>query len=190
MPDSTNRNQQPVIISVNGYTPKIDPTAFIAPGASLIGQVEIGPKASIWFGCVLRGDINSIKIGAQTNLQDLCTVHVGHNDQGSEIGQRVSVGHRVVLHSCTIEDEALIGMGSVVMDRARVGRGAMVGAGAVVPPGMEIPARHLALGTPAKVVRELSEDDLKRNRGVLNRYLRVVDCYADPSLQIDFSQVE
>lgn len=190
MAEAPNSDQQPVIISVNGYTPEIDPTAFIAPGASLIGQVEIGPKASIWFGCVLRGDINYIKIGAQTNLQDLCTVHVGHNDQGSEIGERVSVGHRVVLHSCTIEDEALIGMGSVVMDRARVGRGAMVGAGAVVPPGMEIPARHLALGTPAKVVRELSEEDLKRNRGVLNRYLRVVDCYADPSLQIDFSQVE
>ncbi len=190
MSESSHANQHPLIIPVNGQTPQIDKSAFIAPGASIIGQVEIGPQVSIWFGCVLRGDINYIKVGAQTNLQDLCTVHVGHNDQGTEIGQRVSVGHRVVLHSCTIEDEALIGMGAVVMDRARVGQGALVGAGAVVPPGMEVPARHLALGAPAKVVRELSAQDLKNNRGVLRRYLKVVDCYRDSSLQIDFSQVE
>lgn len=190
MPETQHNHHQPLIMEVNGHAPQVDPSAFIAPNASLIGQVEIGPKASIWFGCVLRGDINYIRIGAQSNLQDLCVVHVGHNDQGAEIGERVSVGHRVVLHSCTIEDEALIGMGAVVLDRARVGQGALVGAGAVVPPGMVVPPRHLVLGTPAKVVRELSAQDLKNNQGVLRRYLKVVDCYADPSLQIDFSKVE
>ncbi len=190
MADTQLNYRQNLIIPLNGHTPRVDRSAYIAPNACLIGQVEIGPEASIWFGCVLRGDINYIRVGAQTNLQDLCVVHVGHKDQGTEIGERVSVGHRVVLHSCTIEDEALVGMGAVVLDRARVGQGAMVGAGAVVPPGMVIPPRHLALGTPAKVVRELTPEDLERNRGVLRRYLKVVDCYQDPSLQIDFSQVD
>jgi carbonic anhydrase/acetyltransferase-like protein (isoleucine patch superfamily) len=188
--DTSSSTQQPMIITVNGHTPKIDASAFIAPGATLIGDVEIGPEASIWFGCVLRGDINSIKIGRQSNLQDLCVAHVNHKDQGTVIGDRVSVGHRVIMHSCIVEDEVLLGMGSVIMDEVRVGKGAMVGAGAVVPPGMDIPPRHLVLGTPARVVKELTEDDLNKNRGVLKRYLRVVDCYADPSLQVDFSKVE
>jgi carbonic anhydrase/acetyltransferase-like protein (isoleucine patch superfamily) len=190
VPDTQHNQQQPMIISVNGHTPQVDDSAFIAPGACLIGQVEIGPQASIWYGCVLRGDINGIKIGAQTNLQDLCVVHVSHKDQGTIIGNRVSVGHRVIMHSCIVEDEVLLGMGSVILDGVRVGQGAMVGAGAVVPPGMEIPPGHLALGTPAKVVRKLTPQDLARNQGVLRRYLTVVDCYRDPNLQIDFSKVE
>lgn len=189
MADPADTDQRSRFIYVNGNSPQVHETAFIAPDASLIGRVEIGPQASIWFGCVLRGDINYIKVGAQTNLQDLCAVHVGHDDQGTEIGERVSVGHRVVLHSCTIEDEALVGMGAVVMDRARVGRGAMVGAGAVVPPGMVIPPGHLALGTPARVVRELSPKELEHNRGVLRRYLKVVECYRDPGLVVDFSRI-
>lgn len=189
MPDTQLNQQQPMIITVNGHTPQVDDSAFIAPDVCLIGQVQIGPETSIWFGCVLRGDINRIKIGAQTNLQDLCVVHVGPKDQGTIIGNRVSVGHRVIMHSCIVEDEVLLGMGSVILDGVRVGRGAMVGAGAVVPPGMEIPPKHLVLGAPAKVVRELTPQDLARNQGVLKRYLTVVDCYRDPNHQIDFSKV-
>jgi carbonic anhydrase/acetyltransferase-like protein (isoleucine patch superfamily) len=190
LPETQHNQQQSLIIEVNGHTPQIDPSAFIAPNASIIGQVEIGPKASIWYGCVLRGDINAIKIGAQSNLQDLCVVHVNHKDQGTIIGDRVSVGHRVIMHSCIVDDDVLLGMGSVIMDGVKVGQGALVGAGAVVPPGMVVPPRHLVLGAPAKVVRELTAQDLKNNQGVLKRYLKVVDCYADPSLKIDFSKVE
>ncbi len=190
MPETAQSPTPPYLAAVNGHSPQVDPSAFIAPGASLIGRVEVGPEASIWFGCVLRGDINYIRVGAQTNLQDQCVVHVSHQGQGTEIGSRVSVGHRAVLHSCTIEDEVLVGMGAVVLDRARVGQGAMVGAGAVVPPGLEIPPRHLALGVPAKVVRPLTPQEIEANRGVLRRYLKVVECYRDPALEVDFSQVE
>ncbi|MBI4797282.1 MAG: gamma carbonic anhydrase family protein [Desulfarculus sp.] len=173
---------------VNGKTPNIHPTAFVAWGAVVLGEVELGPHVNLWYGCVLRGDINWIKVGARTNIQDGTVIHVGHKGAGTQVGADVVIGHRVVLHSCVIEDQALIGMGAVVLDHAQVGKGAVVGAGSVVAPGQEIPPGVLALGVPAKVKRALTADELARPLRVVSRYLRMAACHQDPALSYDFSQ--
>ena len=139
-----------MIESINGKTPLVDPSAFIAPGAVVLGDVELGPQVSVWYGCVLRGDINWIRVGARTNLQDGSVIHVAHVGQGTQVGSEVVVGHRVVLHSCTVGDQVLIGMGAVVLDRAQVGEGCIVAAGAVVPPGMIVPPDTMVAGVPAR----------------------------------------
>ncbi|HWH29590.1 MAG TPA: gamma carbonic anhydrase family protein [Mycobacteriales bacterium] len=141
------------LITVNGHTPRVDPTAFVAPGAVVAGDVRLGARSSVWFGCVLRSEVESVTIGEQTNVQDLTVVHT---DPGSPVvlGDRVSVGHRAVLHGCTIEDDVLVGMGAVVLNGARIGRGALIGAGAVVTQGTEVPSGAMALGVPARVVQQ------------------------------------
>ena len=130
----------------------IDPTACIAPGAIVLGAVHLGAESSVWYNAVLRGDTDSISIGDRTNIQDLSMVHA---DPGvpCTVGSRVTVGHRVILHGCTIEDDCLIGMGAIVLNRVRVGRGSVIGAGAVLLEGMEVPAGSLVVGLPAKIVR-------------------------------------
>jgi carbonic anhydrase/acetyltransferase-like protein (isoleucine patch superfamily) len=135
----------------------IDPSAFIAPGAVVLGEVSLGRHSSIWYNTVLRGDMASIMIGDETNIQDLSMVHV---DEGvpCTVGRRVGVGHRVILHGCTIEDECLIGMGSVVLNGARIGTGSVIGASALVPEGMQVPAGSLVLGVPGKVVRKVDAE--------------------------------
>ena len=132
--------------------PVIDPTAWIAPGALLLGDVTLGPASSVWYASVLRGDMAPIVIGAQSNLQDGTVVHVDA-DVPCTIGSRVGVGHRAILHGCTIEDDCLIGMGSIVLNGAVVGRGSVVAAGAVVKEGFLVPPGSLVVGTPARVVR-------------------------------------
>ena len=179
-----------MIRKVNGKEPRIDPTAFIAPTAVVLGEVELGPQVSVWYGCVLRADINWIRVGARSNLQDGVIVHVAHRGQGTLVGCEVVVGHRVILHSCTVEDGALIGMGAVVMDRAVVGAGSVIGAGAVVPPDSVIPPRSLAVGVPARVRREVGPEELARVRATMGRYLRVQECHRDPEVVIDFSREE
>jgi carbonic anhydrase/acetyltransferase-like protein (isoleucine patch superfamily) len=130
----------------------IHPTAFIAPTASVMGDVTLGAEASVWFGSVLRGDMAPITVGSQTNLQDGTIVHV---DEGvpCSIGARVGVGHRVILHGCTVEDECLIGMGSILLNHVRIGTGSVVAAGAVIPEGMQVPPRSLVMGVPGRIVR-------------------------------------
>ena len=130
----------------------IHPTAFIAPGAAVMGDVTLGRDASVWYGAVLRGDMAPIVIGAETNLQDGTVVHV---DEGlpCTVGRRVGVGHRVILHACTVEDECLIGMGSILLNGVRVGTGSVVAAGAVIPEGMQVPPRSLVMGVPGRIVR-------------------------------------
>ena len=130
----------------------IDPTAFIAPGAMVLGDVHLGQESSVWHNAVLRGDTDRITIGDQTNIQDLTMIHA---DEGvpCSVGSRVTVGHRVILHGCTIEDDCLIGMGAIVLNGVRVGRGSVVGAGAVLLEGMDVPPGSLVVGLPAKVVR-------------------------------------
>jgi gamma-carbonic anhydrase len=172
---------------LNGKTPVIAPDAFVAPGAVVLGDVELGPRASVWYGCVLRGDINWIKVGARSNIQDGTVCHVAHRGNGVLVGQDVVVGHRVILHSCIIEDRVLVGMGSVVMDRARVGAGALVAAGSVVPPGMQVPPGMMVSGVPAKVRREVTEAERALTMAIVDRYLRVSACHQDPELVIDFS---
>lgn len=139
--------------------PTVDPSAWIAPGAVVVGDVSVGPEASVWYAAVLRGDGDSITVGARSNVQDGCVLHA---DPGFplRVGAGVSVGHRAVLHGCTVDDDVLVGMGAIVMNGARIGSGTIIGAGAVVAAGVEVPPRSLVLGLPAKVRREVTDDEL------------------------------
>lgn len=135
---------------------RLHPSAFVAPGATVVGDVALGESASVWFGTVIRGDTAPVTIGAHTNLQDLTLVHVDH-DAPTVVGDRVTVGHRAIVHGCTIGDDCLIGMGAIVLSKAVIGAGSLVGAGALVREGQEIPPGSLALGAPARVVGPVSE---------------------------------
>jgi carbonic anhydrase/acetyltransferase-like protein (isoleucine patch superfamily) len=152
-----------------GFKPAVAEGVFIAPGARVIGRVSIGRGSSIWHNAVVRGDVDSITIGEETNIQDNATIHV---DRGSpaEIGNRVTVGHNAVLHGCIVEDEVLVGIGAIVLSGAVIGRGSLVGAGALVPSGVVIPPRSLVVGIPGRVVRELADDELPVARGNYRRY--------------------
>ena len=150
----------PIIESWNGVHPKIPDSVFVAPGAAVIGDVILGEDVSIWYGCVVRGDVHEIRIGARTNIQDLSLVHCTKDIWPTHIGSDVTVGHRVTLHGCTVKDRCLIGMGAIVLDGAVVEEGALVGAGSLVPPKMVVPAGTLVMGSPAKVKRELSPEEI------------------------------
>lgn len=148
-----------------GIVPKIADSAYIDPAAAVIGDVEIGEDSSVWPMVAIRGDVNYIRIGERTNIQDGSVLHVTHkgplapDGYALTIGNDVTVGHKAVLHACTVEDECLIGMGSVVLDGAVIRKGAIIGAGSVVSPGKELEGGYLYLGTPARKVRELSEKE-------------------------------
>jgi len=144
----------------NGKAPRLAEGVWIADDAIVVGDVELGADASLWFGTVVRGDVNAVRIGARTNVQDHSVVHVTSRTHPTSIGDDVTVGHRATLHGCTVRDRCLIGIGAVVLDGAVVGEESMVGAGALVPPGMVVPPRTLALGSPAKVKRELTADEV------------------------------
>lgn len=150
-----------MIRSFRGIKPKIAASAYVDPGAHVIGDVEIGERSSVWPAVVLRGDIEPIRVGAETNIQDGTVVHT---DRGfpTIIGDRVSVGHSVVLHGCTIEADSLIGMGARVLNGARIGRGAVVAAAALVPEGMEVAPEMLVMGAPAKPRRPVSAEEKAR----------------------------
>ena len=169
----------PLVLPFRGRLPRIDPTAWIAPGAVVAGDVEIGADSSVWFGSVVRGDVHSIRIGARTNLQDHCVVHVTKDQFPAWIGDGVTVGHRATVHGCTVRDGALIGIAAVVLDGAEVGEEALVAAGALVPPGAKIPARHLARGVPARVARELSDEELRLQRDRALEYVQTARSYAE-----------
>ncbi len=152
-----------LIIPFDGYSPEIDPSAWVAPNATLIGRVRIEANASVWYGCVLRGDMDQIVLGEGSNLQDNCVIHV---DAGTPttIGAGVGIGHGAIIHGTTIEDGCLIGMGATLLNRSVVRTGAFVAAGALVLEGQEIPAGMLAAGVPAKVRGELDEAGRERVR--------------------------
>ncbi len=150
----------PIILPFHDLIPRIDPTAFIAPGAVVVGDVEIGAGASIWFGCVLRGDVNYIRIGARSNIQDSTTIHVTTNGNPTIIGADVTVGHAAVLHACTLEDACFVGMRACLLDRVVVEEGGMVAAGALVTEGKRIRRGELWAGMPAKLFRQLSEAEI------------------------------
>lgn len=142
------------------WYPKIASSAWIAPGANIIGNVEIGENSSVWFGCVLRGDVNEIKIGKNTNVQDLSMIHMD-TDSRTILGDNVTIGHKVMLHGCTIEDNCLIGMSATILDNAVIGEGSIVGANSLVTQGKKFPPKSLIMGSPAKVVKELSDEDVE-----------------------------
>lgn len=139
----------------------IDPTAFIAPTATVMGDVELGAESSVWYGAVIRGDMAPVRIGARTNLQDGVIVHV---DEGvpCTVGARVGVGHRAILHGCTVEDDSLVGMGAILLNHVVVGRGSVIAAGALLREGMRVPPGSLVMGLPGKVVRPVDEELARR----------------------------
>jgi carbonic anhydrase/acetyltransferase-like protein (isoleucine patch superfamily) len=142
-----------------GVHPKIHPSCFIEASAHIIGDVEIGEESSIWFNTVVRGDVNAIRIGRRTNIQDLCMVHVLKNRYATHLGDEVTVGHHVVLHGCRVGSRVLVGMGAVLMDDVEVGDDCIIAAGALLSPGTRVPSGHLALGSPAKVKRPLTAEE-------------------------------
>ncbi len=165
------------LFEFNGRSPSIDPSAYVAPTGVVCGEVSLGPRASVWFGAVVRGDITPITIGEASNVQDNSVIHVTYKGQGTHLGRYVSLGHGVILHDCTIHDYSLIGMGVVVLDKAQVGPWALVGAGSVVTPRTVIPEGMLALGSPAKPVRPLNEAERKLIMATANRYQQVMESY-------------
>jgi len=150
------------IIPYRGVLPRIHPDAFIAPNVTLIGDIEIGRGASLWFGVIARGDVHEIRIGDDTNVQDGTIIHVSRGTHATIIGARVTIGHACIIHGCTLEDEAFVGMGATVLDGAVVEGGAVVAAGSVVPPNKRVKKGELWAGNPAKLLRELSEADQAR----------------------------
>ena len=172
-----------MLLNFKGKNPKIAPNVFIAEGAKIIGEVEIGEDSSIWFNCVLRGDENFIKIGKRTNIQDLTTLHIWHrlfDDKGEIIdagfpviiGDDVTIGHNCIIHACKIESCCLIGMHSCIMDDVCIGENSIVGAGSVVTKGKKFPPRSLILGNPAKLVRELKEEEIALIKESAQNYVR------------------
>ena len=149
-----------MILPFKEIRPRVADSAFIAENATVIGDVEIGEDSSIWFGSVVRGDVNFIRIGARTNIQDMTVIHVSSNTHSTVIEDEITVGHRVVLHGCYVESGCLIGIGATLLDGVRVGRNSLVAAGSLLTPGTQIPPNSLVMGTPAKVKRNLTADEL------------------------------
>ncbi|HEX4962385.1 MAG TPA: gamma carbonic anhydrase family protein [Thermoanaerobaculia bacterium] len=162
-----------------GRWPSLGARVFLAPGAHLAGDVTVGDDVSFWFHTAARGDVNFIRIGARTNVQDGTVLHVSHLRHPLVIGAGVVIGHQAVLHGCTVEDGALIGIGARVLDGAVVERGAQIGAGAVVAPGHRIQAGTLALGIPARVVRPLTEEETRRIAETVDRYVALKEHYRE-----------
>ena len=172
-------------LSFGGKAPRIDPTAFVAPGARLIGDIEIGPDASIWYNCVLRGDVNRIRIGARTNIQDGSVIHVDSPKPGEEeghptiIGEEVLIGHLAMVHGCVLHDRAFVGLGSIVMDGCTIETDGMLAAGAMLTPGKTIPNGQLWAGRPAKFVRELSAEEIAGMRAGVSHYVELAKRHAE-----------
>lgn len=162
---------EPFFGALDGHQPKIASDAFIAPGVTVLGRVEVGARSSIWYGSVVRGDDEDIVIGEDCNVQDLCMLHA---DPGfpTKLGNEVSVGHRAIVHGASVEDNVLIGMGAILLNGVRVGSGSVVAAGAVITPGTEIPEKSLVAGLPAKVVRPVREADTEMIRHASDSYVR------------------
>tara|TARA_B100000902_G_scaffold133756_1_gene132267 strand:+ start:8635 stop:9153 length:519 start_codon:yes stop_codon:yes gene_type:complete len=153
-------------------SPIIHSSAFIAKSADMIGAVTIGEEASVWYGAILRADIQEIVIGPRSNVQDGSVIHL-ECEQGTHVGQYVTVGHKAILHACTIDDEVLVGMGAIIMDGARVGARSIIGAGSLVTMNTEVPPGSLVLGSPAKVVRKLSNDEQRSLKKWAENYVQL-----------------
>ncbi len=167
----------PLILPFRNKTPIISPDAFIAENATLIGDVEVGPSASIWFGAVLRGDVGAIRIGARANVQDLCVLHITGGASDTLVGADVVIGHGVILHSAVIGDGALIGMGAILLDDCRIGEGAVVAAGSLVSPRTEVAPYTMVRGSPARPVRELTEAERAMGRSGARGYVGLAADY-------------
>ena len=173
------------LIAFGGETPLVDGTAFVAPGVQLIGAVEIGPEASIWYNCVLRGDVNRIRIGARTNIQDGSVIHVDSPKESEGeghptlIGEDVLIGHLAMVHGCVLHDRAFVGLGAIVMDGCEIESDAMLAAGAMLTPGRRIPSGQLWAGRPAKYVRDLRPEELAAQRAGVAHYVALAKAHAE-----------
>jgi len=171
-----------VILRYRDWEPKLAPDVYVHASAHVIGDVEIGPASSVWFQVVIRADVERVRIGRATNIQDHATIHVANERWATILGDGVTVGHRVVLHGCTLRDYALIGIGAIVLDGAEVGSEALVGAGALVAPGAKIPPRTLALGSPAKPIRDLRAEEIAHLHHSAELYVGYAKSYRDQGL--------
>jgi carbonic anhydrase/acetyltransferase-like protein (isoleucine patch superfamily) len=166
-----------MIKSFQNTAPKIHETSFIAEDAVIIGDVEIGAEASVWYGSILRGDVNFIRIGARTNIQDACVIHVSRETHSTVLEEEITVGHRVTLHGCYVEKGCLIGIGAIILDGARIGMNSLVAAGSLVTPGTEIPERSLVMGSPARVKRRLADEEIKDLKKFWQNYVLLSQMY-------------
>ena len=166
-----------MVLEHKGVAPRLDESVFLAPSACVIGDVWIGEKSSLWFNVVVRGDVNFIRIGNRTNIQDGTVIHVTRDTHPTIIGSDVTVGHSVTLHGCTVHDGCLIGIGAVVLDGAVIGASSLVAAGSVVAPDTQIPPRSLVMGSPGRVKRVLSEDECSDIRAVAGHYIQYQEDY-------------
>lgn len=183
------------LLPFKGKRPKLHESCFVGHGASVIGDVEIGQDSAVWYNCVLRGDVNEIRIGARVNIQDGTVIHVATYGQGTYIGDDVSVGHQALLHGCTLEAGAFVGMKAVVMDGAKVEAGGMVAAGALVTPGKVVKSGELWTGWPASKRRELTDEDKEMMRWTAEHYVELAQDHTaslrgDHSEDDDDAQVE
>jgi len=168
-----------IIRTFAGKTPQIDKTVFLAESCSVIGDVVIGANSSIWYGTVVRGDVMPIRIGERTSIQDNTVIHVTSERYGTIIGNDCTVGHSAIIHACTVEDFCLIGMGSIILDGARIGRGSLVGAGALVTPGTDIPPGSLVVGSPAKVKRPVNDKEREQIAYGAQHYVELAQRYRE-----------
>jgi carbonic anhydrase/acetyltransferase-like protein (isoleucine patch superfamily) len=162
-----------------GVMPRIAASAYIDISGQIIGDVVIGERSSVWPNVTIRGDVNHIRVGNETSLQDNCVLHVDHMVYPCLVGDRVTVGHSAVLHGCVVEDDALIGIGAIVLNGAKIGKGAVVAAGALVPEGMEVPANALVMGSPAKVRREVTAEEAARFQKNCQNYVKLTGIYKE-----------
>lgn len=162
--------------------PKIHDSVFIAETAVVIGDVEIGKNSSVWYGCILRGDVNYIRIGERTNIQDASVIHVSSGTHPTVLEDEITVGHRVTLHGCYVETGCLIGIGSVILDGARIGRNSLVAAGSLVTPNTQIPEGSLVMGSPAKVKRALTAEEIKDLEKFWRNYVEYSRIYLEESV--------
>ncbi len=163
-----------------GLLPKVPPTAFVEPSAHVIGDVELGEDAGVWFCAVIRGDVNYVRIGRGTNVQDGSVIHVNRRGQPAILGDFVTVGHAARLHGCRIASHCLVGIGAIVLDGAEIGEESLIAAGSLVAPGSRIPPRSLVMGWPAKVRREVSAEDLDLIRRSAQNYIALKNDYLAP----------
>lgn len=171
-----------MIYEFKGVSPKIASSAFVAPSADVIGDVVIGENSSIWFQCLIRGDVNYIRIGDNCNIQDHCIIHVARDVYPVNIGNNVSLGHRVTIHGCTLKDYSFVGMGATVMDDVELGEYAFVGAGTLLTPGKKIPPGVLVMGSPGKIIRDINEKEREIIERTANNYKKYKDNYLNKEI--------
>jgi len=166
-----------MIVPFQNSRPKIHETAFVAETAVVIGDVEIGENSSFWYGSIIRGDVNYIRIGARTNIQDASVLHVSSKTHPTVLEDEITLGHRVTLHGCYIETGCLIGIGAIILDGVRVGRNSLVAAGSLITPNTKIPPRSLVVGSPARVKRELTDDEINNQARFWQNYTNLLRIY-------------